>query len=131
MIQAQLGIAVGALLGGLVGVIGGPVGMVAGATGGTVLGSLFDIVNLGVGEDYVTKVSEELGAGKSAIIAEIDENWRTPLDTRMGALNGTVLRTWRSDFEDDQIAEEVAAGRPISRRSRQSTRKRPPRQRRT
>jgi len=104
-----LGTAVGALLGGLVGLLGGPVGVVAGATGGTVLGSLFDIVNLGVGEDYVTKVSEELGPGKSAVIAEIDETWTTPLDTRMGALNGTVLRTWRSDFEDDQIAKEVAA----------------------
>ena len=104
-----IGTAVGALVGGLVGLIGGPIGMAAGAAGGTVLGNLFDIVNLGVGEDYVTKVSEELGPGKTAVIAEIDENWKAPLDTRMGVLGGTILRTWRSDFEDEQIAKEVAA----------------------
>jgi len=104
-----LGTAVGALVGGLVGVIAGPVGVVAGATGGTVLGSLFDIVNYGVGEDFVSKVSQELAPGKTAVVAEIDETWTTPLETRMEALGGTVLRTWRADFEDEQIAKEVAA----------------------
>jgi len=104
-----VGTAVGALVGGLLGLIGGPVGVAAGATGGTLLGSLIDVVNLGIGEDYVTKVSEELGPGRAAVIAEIDEDWTTPLDTRMQALGGTVLRTWRADFEDEQIAKEVAA----------------------
>jgi uncharacterized membrane protein len=104
-----LGTAVGALVGGLIGVIGGPAGMIAGAAGGTLLGSLTDLFNYGVGEDFVTKVSQELGSGKTAVVAEIDETWTTPLDTRMEALGGTVLRTWRADFEDEQIAKEVAA----------------------
>ena len=106
---SPLGTAVGVLVGGLVGLIGGPVGVVAGATGGTLLGSLVDVINYGVGEDFVTKVSKELGPGKTAVIAEIDENWTTPLDTRMESLGGIVLRTWRADFEDEQIAKEVAA----------------------
>jgi uncharacterized membrane protein len=104
-----LGTAVGALVGGFIGVIGGPAGVVAGATGGTLLGSLIDVVNYGVGEDFVSKVSQELAPGKTAVIAEIDETWTTPLDTRMETLGGTVLRTWRADFEDEQIAKEVAA----------------------
>jgi uncharacterized membrane protein len=107
--QGPLGTAVGALVGGLIGVIGGPVGLLAGAAGGTAIGSLFDIVNYGVGEDFVAKVSSELTLGKSAVIAEVAETWTTPLDTRMEPLGGIVLRTWRDDFEDEQIAKEIAA----------------------
>ncbi|MBB6409222.1 DUF1269 domain-containing protein [Mesorhizobium sangaii] len=104
-----LGTAVGTLLGGLLGVIGGPVGMVTGAAGGVLLGSLIDVVNYGVGEDFMMKVSNELVPGKAAIVAEIAETWTTPLDARVEALGGTVLRTWRADFEDELIAKDVAA----------------------
>ena len=107
--EGPLGTAVGALVGALVGVIAGPVGMLAGSLGGTLIGSLFDIANYGVSADFVAKVSAELTSGKSAVIAEIVETWTTPLDTRMEALGGSVLRTWRADFEDEQIAKEAAA----------------------
>ena len=107
--EGPLNTAVGALVGGLVGVVAGPVGVVAGSLGGTLIGSLFDIANYGVSADFVAKVSSELSAGKSAIIAEIVETWSTPLDTRMAPLGGTVLRTWRADFEDEQIAKEIEA----------------------
>jgi uncharacterized membrane protein len=104
-----LGTAVGALVGALLGVIGGPVGVLVGAAGGTAFGSMVDLFNYGVGEDFVLKVSNEMGPGKTAVVAELDETWTTPLDTRMEALGGTVVRTWRADFEDEQIAKEVAA----------------------
>ena len=104
-----LGTAVGALVGGLVGVVGGPVVALAGVTGGALIGGLMDMFNYGVSEDFVGKVSNELGRGKTAVVAEIVEDWTTPLDTRMEALGGMVLRTWRADFEDEQIANEVSA----------------------
>lgn len=104
-----LGTAVGALVGGLVGVIGGPLGGLAGTAGGALIGSLSDMFRYGVGEDFVRKVSAELAAGKAALAAEIAENWTAPLETRMEALGGSVLRTWRVDFEDEQIAREMAA----------------------
>jgi uncharacterized membrane protein len=107
--EGPLGIAVGALVGGLVGIIAGPAGMLAGSLGGSLIGSVFDIANYGIGADFVAKVSSELTAGRSAVIAEIAETWTTPLDTRMEALGGIVLRTWRADFEDEQIAQEIAA----------------------
>jgi uncharacterized membrane protein len=107
--SGPLGTAVGALVGGLAGVIAGPAGLLVGAAGGTVVGSLIDLFNYGVGADFVSKVSSELEPGKSAVVAEIGEAWTTPLDARMEPLGGTVLRTWRADFEDDQIANEVAA----------------------
>jgi uncharacterized membrane protein len=105
---SPVGTAVGTFVGGLFGVIGGPIGVIAGAAGGSVLGSLMDLCNYGVGEDFVAKVSKELAPGKSAVIAEIVENWTSPLDTRMEALGGTVLRTWRGDFEDERMAKDVA-----------------------
>lgn len=107
--EGPLGTAVGALVGGLVGIIAGPAGMLAGSLGGTLIGGVFDIANYGVSADFVVKVSSELTAGRSAVVAEIAETWTTPLDTHMQALGGIVLRTWRADFEDDQIAQEIAA----------------------
>lgn len=107
--QGPLGTAVGALVGALVGVISGPVGMLVGSLGGTFIGSIYDLANFGISADFVAKVSSELTSGKSAVIAEIAEGWTTPLDTRMEPLGGTVLRTWRADFEDEQIAKEIAA----------------------
>ena len=104
-----LGMAVGSLVGGLVGVIGGPAGVLAGAAGGTVIGSVVDLFNYGVGADFVSQVFNELRPGKTAVVAEIAEYWTTPLETRMQSLNGTVLRTWRADFEDEQTAQQIAA----------------------
>jgi uncharacterized membrane protein len=106
--SGPLGTAVGAMVGALLGVIGGPAGVVAGASGGTLVGSAIDLFNYGVDADFVGKVSDELSPGKVAIVAEIGETWMTPLDTRMSSLDGVVLRTWRADFEDDQIVKEIA-----------------------
>jgi len=104
-----IGTAVGALVGGLVGVIGGPVGALAGAVGGTLYGGIFDLVDLGVNEDFVWTVSKNmLDPGKAAVVAEIAETWTAPLDARMEALGGTVMRTWRADFEDEQLAKDIA-----------------------
>lgn len=107
--EGPLGTAVGAIVGGLVGVIGGPVGAVAGAAGGALIGSLGDLYRYGFDEDFLRTVSGELAPGKTAIVAELSENWTAPLDARMEALDGIVLRTWRVDFEDQQVANELAS----------------------
>jgi uncharacterized membrane protein len=93
-----LGAAVGALVGGLIGVLGGPVGALVGAASGALIGSY----------EFVKKVSAGLAPGKTAVIAEVAERWDTPLDSRMAALGGTVLRSWRSDVEDEQVARNIA-----------------------
>jgi paraquat-inducible protein B len=73
------------------------------------VGALSDIYNSGVSVDFVNSVSEKLTPGKTAVIAEVAEDWVTPLDTRMEAIGGIVMREWRSDFEDEQIEREVNA----------------------
>jgi uncharacterized membrane protein len=104
-----LGLGVGTLVGGLVGLLGGPVGASIGMSSGAMIGGLSDIYNAGVGTDFVKAVSEKLTPGKAAVVGEVAEDWVTPLDTRMEAIGGVVIREWRSDFEDEQIEKEAKA----------------------
>jgi uncharacterized membrane protein len=106
--EGPLGTAVGGLTGGLIGLLGGPVGTMVGLGGGAVLGSLADLGNLGVSTSFVDMVQQELWPGKAAVVAEVDEEWITPLDTRIEAIGGVVVRESRADFEYLQYQEEVA-----------------------
>lgn len=104
-----VGMGLGALLGGLIGMLGGPVGAMAGFTGGAMIGGTSDLVNIGVSSSFVDEVSQRLTPGRTAVIAEIDEGWITPLDARMESLGGEVLREWSVDVEDEYYAAQVAA----------------------
>ena len=101
----------GLATGTLIGLLGGPIGMAAGAAAGAVTGSLFDFAALGVGEDFLAEVSQNLTPGKVAVVADADEDWVTPLDTRMEALSGVVFRRARGEFIDAKIEQEIAADR--------------------
>ena len=48
---------------------------------------------------------------KSAIVAEIEETWVIPVDTRMEAIGGLVIRRPRAELIDEQRARELAAQR--------------------
>jgi septal ring factor EnvC (AmiA/AmiB activator) len=62
----------------------------------------------GVNADFLNEVSARRTPGKWAIVADISEDWVTPIDTRMGALGGSVFRVTRENVEDDQYAKDVA-----------------------
>jgi len=101
--QGPLGLTVGTLMGGLVGLIGGPAGAALGVSVGALVGGLGDIIDLGIRSDFIEAISSKLSPGKAAVAAEIEEDWITPLDNRMGAIGGEVIRQRRSDFEAEQI----------------------------
>ena len=42
-----------------------------------------------------------LGKGQSAVIADVTEEWTSPVDTRMRELGGKVYRRTRGAVEDD------------------------------
>jgi len=107
--QGPLGTTVGLLTGTLVGLIGGPVGAAVGGYLGTVGGGAFDLARMGVGTDFVDEATRSLQPGKVAVVAEINEEWVTPVDSRMEGLGGQVLRRARSEVVDAQIASEQAA----------------------
>jgi hypothetical protein len=54
-------------------------------------------------------MSEVLLPNRFALIAEVEEDWTTPVDTGMEAIGGTVFRRALSDIEDTVDDEDVAA----------------------
>jgi uncharacterized membrane protein len=99
----------GTAIGSLVGLLGGPLGMGVGAAAGALAGSIGDLHVAGVNAEFLDQVTAALEPGKFAVLADISEEWVTPIDTRMEPLGGTVFRTPRKSFEDEQRARDVAA----------------------
>ncbi len=107
--EGPLGTAVGALVGTIVGLLGGPIGVIAGFTAGGALGSLRDFFTLGIREDFVQRVADQLTPGKSAVIAEVAEHGMTAIDSRMSAIRGVVNREARVDVEDEVLQRQADA----------------------
>ena len=101
----------GTAMGGLMGLLGGPAGVAVGSAAGVMAGLLGDMYTANVDEEFLTEVSTALTSGKWAVIAEVDEDWVTPVDTRMEALGGVVHRTLKSTFEHDQWSQAAADAR--------------------
>ena len=83
---------VGTSFGSLIGLLGGPAGMMIGAAAGMGAGAGMDFANLGIGEDFLDDVTKELKPNKFALVAEVEEDWVAPVDSRMEAIGGTVYR---------------------------------------
>jgi uncharacterized membrane protein len=107
--KGPLGTAVGLATGSLIGAFGGPVGMAIGAYAGTLGGVLYDSASAGIGEDFLAEVGTRLQPGKTAVVAEIEEEWVTPVDTRMEALGGVVSRRLLKDVRDELIKRDTEA----------------------
>jgi len=107
--QGPMGTVLGMATGGLIGLLGGPAGVALGAAAGTLGGSLVDLANVGVGADFLDEVSQYLGPGRAAVVAEAEEQWVIPVDTRMEELGGTVFRRSRGDVLDAQIQRDIIA----------------------
>jgi len=98
----------GSALGGLIGLIGGPAGLAIGATAGFILGAGTDVARARVGRDFVRDVQNELEPGKSALVAQIDEESTEFVDARMDALGGVVFRRALSDVTDNELERDVS-----------------------
>jgi uncharacterized membrane protein len=107
--RGPLGSLIGTSLGSLIGILGGPVGLAFGASLGLVAGSTVDLSNARVGGDFVDDVSKQLRPNRFAVVAEIQEDWTTPVDTRMEAIGGIVFRRALSDVKDMIDDEDTAA----------------------
>jgi uncharacterized membrane protein len=104
-----LGTLVGTSLGSLIGLLAGPTGPAIGAVVGLVVGSTAELNNARVGDDFIDDVAKRLTSTKFALVAEIEEDWTTPVDTRMEALGGTVFRRALSDVSEMVDDEDTAA----------------------
>ncbi len=106
-----IGTLAGTALGSMVGLLGGPVGFAVGATSGAFAGMLGDLYSVGVDEGFVADVAAALMPDKCAVVAEVEEEWVTPLDTRMEALGGVVYRTLRSTVQEEHWKRDIAAAK--------------------
>jgi uncharacterized membrane protein len=107
--QGPAGAALGLATGSLLGLLGGPVGLAIGAATGTMAGFLADLANAGVDVDFVEEVGRSLQPGKVAVVAEVEEQWVIPVDSRMEDLGGEVYRRSRFSVIDAQIERGVDA----------------------
>jgi uncharacterized membrane-anchored protein YhcB (DUF1043 family) len=64
-----------------------------------------------VSSEFIETIGKELAPGKAAVIAEISEEWVMPLDSRMQALGGVVIREWRDDFIDEELQRNIDKGK--------------------
>lgn len=102
-----LGTLTGTALGSLIGLLGGPTGLAIGTTVGLLGGVTADLNNARIGEDFIDDVTKELQPNKLALVAEIEEDWTTPVDTRMEAIGGTVFRRALSEVKHTANEEET------------------------
>ena len=107
--SGPLGTLLGTSLGSLIGLLGGPAGLAIGAAAGLMGGAAADLNNVRIGDDFLEDVNKVLLPNRVAVVAEIEEEWTTPVDTRMEAIGGTVFRRALSEVKDTADAEEIAA----------------------
>jgi len=104
-----IGTLIGTSLGSLIGILGGPVGVAMGAAAGMAAGSALDINNIRIGADFIDDVQKAVVPPNVAVVAEVDEEWTTPVDTRMEAIGGNVFRRSLSEVRDKVDDEDIAA----------------------
>ncbi len=107
--SGPIGTLLGTSFGSLIGLLGGPVGLAIGASAGLAVGAAADLNNARIGEDFIDDVTKTLVPNRVAVVAEIEEDWTTPVDTRMEAIGGSVFRRTLSDVKQTIHEENVAA----------------------
>lgn len=110
-LRTAVGIGVGALLGMLAGPIGAAAGasiaagtaVGVGAAAGGVVGVTADAVKSGEHEEAAYEGGLMVRPGQSAVIAEISEDYTTPVDTAMKRLGGSVSRRSKGTIRENSL----------------------------
>jgi uncharacterized membrane protein len=107
--SGPLGTLIGTSLGSLIGLLGGPAGLAVGAAAGMIGGATADLDNARIGTDFIDDVNAVLLPNRVALVAEIEEEWATPVDTRMEAIGGKVFRRALAEVTDTVNKEDADA----------------------
>jgi len=99
----------GSVVGALIGLLGGPIGALVGATAGALIGTVGDAVQAGVTDEFISDIETALKPDKAAVVAEIAEEWMTPLDEQMERIGGLVFRRARTFEKTTQDDLDAAA----------------------
>jgi uncharacterized membrane protein len=121
-----VGTAAGGVFGLIIGVLGGPVGVLLGGTAGLLTGSLYDLSDAEDTESALAQISSSLQIGRTALIAQVDEQSNEVVDYALQNLGGTVVRRPMYD-----VMAEIAAAEEAQRAAKKEARKRVHEERRT
>jgi uncharacterized membrane protein len=119
-VRTIVGTTIGALLGALAGPVGSALGIAGaasiaagtaagiGAAAGGVTGLTADAVKAGEHEEAEYETEFVLKRGQAAVIAEVSEDWTTPVDTEAKRLGASVYRRAKSDVRDASLGDDYA-----------------------
>ena len=102
------GTAGGGVVGLIIGILGGPLGVLIGGATGVLVGSLFDVSDADSTESALSAISQSVGAGRTALLAEVAEQSTEVVDEAMRGLGGEVLRRSVADVKAEIAATEKA-----------------------
>jgi uncharacterized membrane protein len=114
-VRTIVGAGLGALLGALAGPIGSAVGIAGaasiaagsaagiGAAAGGAVGLTADAVKAGEHDEAAYEAGFAMKPGQAAVIAEVSEDWTTPVNAAEKPLGGTVYRRSKGDVRESSF----------------------------
>jgi uncharacterized membrane protein len=106
-LATAVGVGVGALLGIFAGPIGLAIGVAAGAgigaAAGGAVGAMADVARADTRDQALFETGFVLAVGQSAVIADVSEEWTSPVDNLARKLSGRAYRRAKSDVRDDKF----------------------------
>jgi len=97
----------GTAIGSLAGLLGGPLGLAVGAASGLLVGATADYAKRRVTTAFAQQVADELTPGRTAIVAEVDEEEIDAVNARLQPLGATLLRRDLSDIADREYEDKM------------------------
>ena len=108
--DGPVGTALGSLIGMLIGLAAGPAGVVAGAASGGIIGAWGQYgVHAEISDEFADDLTKTLRPGDFAVLAEVQEEWTAPIDTRIEKLGGKIVRESRTAYVEDLMHKRVDA----------------------
>jgi uncharacterized membrane protein len=104
-----LGTLTGGTIGLLIGILAGPLGVLLGGAMGLLAGAIVDADDDDETDSVLEHISRSIGAGETAVLADVGESGPAPVDGAMAALDGSVTRYVRKDVEAEIAGAEEAA----------------------
>lgn len=99
----------GGLLGSLIGILGGPLGVLLGFSTGALFGSLADLADTSDDSTVLAAISSGLRPGKTALIADLDENDPNVIDALASSSGANLTRYSYDDVLAEVQSAEAAA----------------------
>lgn len=104
----------GGLFGSLIGILGGPLGVLLGFTTGALIGSLSDADQYDESAAVLSKISQSLPVGSTALFLDVEEQDERLADDYFKA-NNAVLYRWDYDEVESEIEASVQTWEEVNR----------------